>query len=212
MTSLATQLAIHGHPDECYARVNDRAVNALIEPLGAEDRLLFARAYREHYTALLSFVRRRVDTDAEAADLVQEAYLRVLRYRNRAADQQDSSTLKALLYQIAVNLLVERVRVARAQHQLDHIPLEDTLVIVAPIPAHDRQVAGEQDLSRLLAIIKKLPRKRREVFLLRRFQGLSYREIGERLGMSTAAVERNVTRAMAFCRKELFGEGGFGRF
>src|SRR5690606_30353248 len=95
---------------QCCGGMNDSVIKALTQPLNAEDRLLFTRAYREHYTALLSYVRRRVGTDAEAADVVQESYLRVLRYRNR----HEPGALKALLFQIATNLLAERARITHS--------------------------------------------------------------------------------------------------
>jgi RNA polymerase sigma factor (sigma-70 family) len=179
--------------------MSDRVLKVLTDPLKVDDQIFFARAYREHYPALLSFVRRRVGSDSEAADIAQETYLRVLRYRN----EQDVAALKALLFQIALNLLTDRARLARTEHRAETIPLEDELPVIADDPSQYRQVAGSQDLQRALAAVEKLPRKCREVFVLRRLQGMNHQQIAERLGISVKAVERHMTRAIHECRKKV---------
>jgi len=185
-------------PNRVLKALADRTAH----PLTGEDQLLFARAYREHYPALFSFVRRRVGSDAEAADLVQESYLRVLRYRQR----QDMDTLKALLFQIAANLLTERLRLAHTRHQGQHVALEETLVLVETRPAQERQVAGEQALDRLMAAVEELPRKCQQVFVLHRFHGLTRDAIANRLGVSLKTVEKHLTAAIASCRRKVGGD------
>src|SRR5690242_12109991 len=106
------QFAFRALPGECYDGMNDREGRPKVVPLKGEDQPFFARAYREHYDALEAYVRRRVGTTADAADIAQETYLRVLRYRNQA----DAGAVKALLFRIAANLLVIRARIARTRH------------------------------------------------------------------------------------------------
>jgi RNA polymerase sigma factor (sigma-70 family) len=168
-------------------------------PLTGEDQLLFTLAYREHYRALHAFLRRRVDTDVEASDIAQEAYLRVLRYRG----QPDAGAVKALLYRIAVNLLGIRARVARAHHRSQHVPLDEELFLATDDPSQDRQAAAEQQVLRLMATVEKLPRKCRQVFVLSRFQGMSRTEVAQMLHMSIRTVDQHLTRALSICRKRL---------
>lgn len=179
--------------------MSDRVLKALTDPLNVEDQLFFARAYRRHYPALLSFVRRRVTSDSEAADIAQEAYLRVLRYRN----EQDVAALKSLLFQIALNLLSDQARRARTEHRTGQVPIEDELPVFADEPSQYRQVAGTQMLRRALAAVGNLPRKCREVFVLRRLHGLSLQQTADRLGITTKAVERHMTRAIRECRQKV---------
>jgi RNA polymerase sigma factor (sigma-70 family) len=182
--------------------MNDRVVKALIEPLNSEDRLLFARAYREHCGALSAFVRRRVSSDAEAADIVHEAYSRLLRYR----DRQNLETLKSILFQIAINLLTDHARLAHIECRTTSTPLEGEAALPANDPSQFRQLAGEQDLKRVASAIEKLPRKCREVFVLRRFGGMSHQQISDRLGITLKAVEKHITTAVHLCRKKV-GDG-----
>ena len=173
-----------------------------VVPLKGEDHPLFARAYREHYGALHAFVRRRVGTDAEAADIAQEAYLRVLRYR----EQQDVGVVKTLLFRIAVNLLGIRARIARTHRWADHVPLDDELSLIANEPPQDRQAASEQQLARVLAVVNKLPRKCQEVFVLSRFQGLGREEVADILRLSLASVDKYLAMAITALRKRLGDE------
>ena len=168
-------------------------------PLKSDEHPLFARAFREHSADLIAFVRRRVATDAEAADIAQEAYLRVLRYRGERA----LTDLRALLFRIAANLIGERLRIARVQQWAGHVPLDDELAIAADNPSLDREVAGEQQLDRLVTIIGKLPRKCQQVFLLNRFGGLSRKDIAQRMGITLKAVDKHILTALAYCRKTM---------
>lgn len=179
--------------------MSDRVLKALSDPLKVEDQLFFARAYREHYPALVSFVRHRVGSDSEASDIAQEAYLRVMRYR----DEQDVAALRALLFRIALNLLTDRARLARTEHHAEHVPLEEELPLLANDPSQYRHVVGKQELQRALAAVEKLPRKCREVFVLSRLQGMNHQQIAERLRISIKAVERHMTRAIHECRKRV---------
>jgi RNA polymerase sigma factor (sigma-70 family) len=173
----------------------ERAADPPPEPLSSDAQALFASAFREHRQELLSFVRRRVDSDAEAADITQEAYLCVLRYRER----QDLGTLKALLYQITSNLLAMRARTAANRHTADHVPIDTEQPIAANIPTMEQQLADKQRLAQILSAIKGLPEKCRNVFLLSRFHGLSNPEIARRCGISVRMVEKQITKALAAC-------------
>src|SRR5687767_3381707 len=96
--------------------MNDRAEaileNAVVghsDALDERPQSLFVAAFRQYHTSLLRYLRRRVGSDADARDIAQEAYFRLLRYQN----DQDLQSLKALLFRIATNLVGMRARTAR---------------------------------------------------------------------------------------------------
>jgi RNA polymerase sigma-70 factor (ECF subfamily) len=71
-------------------------------------------------------------------------------------------------------------------------------------PPGPEGVLGRMDEeARLLAALGRLGRRYREVLVLRHLEGRSYAQMAEALGLSTAAVEKRLTRARAFLRREL---------
>jgi RNA polymerase sigma factor (sigma-70 family) len=173
-------------------------LDAIGAPLGSESKPLFEAAFREHHASLIHYLRRRVGSDADARDIAQEAYLRLLRYR----DNQSLDSLKALLFRIAINLVGMRARTARAHHWVGHQSLDDELALPAGDPSHEQRLCGEQRLDRLMKIVGRLPTKCQQVFILSRFHDMSYPEIAVRCGISVKMVEKHIARALAICRTE----------
>jgi RNA polymerase sigma factor (sigma-70 family) len=189
------QLAIPGRSAHRLG-MSDQVIRTAVEPLTDADHPLFARAFREHYPDLIAFVRRHVSSDAEAADIAQEAYLRVLRYRN----EKDLTGLRMLVFKIALNLIGMRFRSRRVSQ---HIPLDDDIPLIANTPSQDREVAGQQQVRRLVAALGKLPPKSREALILRRFHGMSVQEVAQRMDTSIKAVEMLIARAAAALEKRM---------
>lgn len=167
--------------------------------LDRDAQSLFDAAFREHYVPLVQYLRRRIGSDSEARDLAQDAYVRLLRYR----ENQNLESLKALLFRIATNLMGMRSRRARARHWNEHQPIDEELAIAANCPSQEQQLGDQQQLDRLMAVIQRLPTKCRQVFVLSRFHDMAYPEIAERCGISVKMVEKHITKALAFCRAEV---------
>jgi RNA polymerase sigma-70 factor (ECF subfamily) len=179
--------------------------NAGVGPAGPandESQLLFVAAFRQYHTSLVRYLRHRVGSDADARDLAQEAYFRLLRYR----ENQDLQSLRALLFRIATNLVGMRVRTARTHRWADHQSLDAEFALPANEPSFEQQVFGEQQLNRLMAVVKSLPAKCQQVFVLSRFHDMGYPEIAARCGISEKMVEKHITKALAICRVEVGGD------
>lgn len=160
-----------------------------------EARARFELVYREHRNTVLGLLRRRLGDDPEIPDLMQEAYLRILRYRDCGPE-----SLKLLLFRVALNLATSHGTGAR--RRLTHLPL-DGLMIAMDAPSIEESAEGEQRMQQLFAAVGGLPDRCRQVFLLRLLHGLRQREIAERCGISTRRVEQHLHRAHALIRAEL---------
>jgi RNA polymerase sigma factor (sigma-70 family) len=170
------------------------------QPLDELSQPLFAAAFREHHSSLLRYLRRRVGSDADAHDIAQEAYLSLLRYR----DNQDLSSLKALLFRIATNLVGMRARVARSRSWANHCSFdEQEQNLSCDSPSHEQRLFGEQQLELLMEAIQGLPTKCQQVFILSRFHDMSYPEIAARSGITVKMVEKHVAKALAICRTKV---------
>lgn len=173
-------------------------IDEMRDPLDSESQPLFEAAFREHHAALVQYLRSRFGNDADARDIAQETYLRVLRYR----ENQDLDSLKALLFRIATNLVAMRARTARAHRGVGHNTLDEELVLPANEPSVEQRVADEQQLDRLMEVIKRLPPKCQQAFVLSRFHDMSYPEIAKRCGISVKMVEKHIAKALEICRIE----------
>ena len=171
-------------------------------PLDSGSKPLFEAAFREHHASLIRYLRRRVANDSDARDIAQESYLRLLRYRK----SQDLSSLKALVFRIATNLLGMRARAALTHQSVEHQPLNEALELPANEPSIEQRLSTEQKLERLMEVIKHLPTKCQQVFVLSRFHDMNYPEIAVRCGISVKMVEKHIANALAICRQEVGGE------
>ena len=174
---------------------------ALAEPLTTSAQALFGNAYEDYHLALVQFLRRRVNNEADVADIAQETYLRLLRYHDRT----DPGALKGLLFKIATNLILLRARTSRNRRLEDTVPVE-SLELQAADPSPERSLLAQQQLDRLLEALKSLPAKCQDVFVLSRFHNLTHAEIALRCGISVKMVEKYLSRALEICH-EAVGKG-----
>jgi RNA polymerase sigma factor (sigma-70 family) len=151
----------------------------------------FVAFLREQRAALAGFLRRRLPTEEDAEDVAQESLMRMLRYR----ESQPPQAWKPLLYRVASNAAVDHARSRHNHRNSEHVSLDEAdLVSQAPQP---EQIAErEQALSLLGGAILQLSPRCRQVFLLHRMEGLTYGEIGVRLGISESMVQKYISRAI----------------
>ena len=153
-------------------------------------------AYREHYDAVRNLLRRRLDNEDDVAELTQEAYLRVLRYRD-----EDEESLKHLLLRVAMNLAVSYRRQARNQPGREDVPLDDDMALAGESPSAAEIFENRERLERAVSTVESLPERCREVFTLSRLEGVRQRGIARRYGISLRLVEKQITQAKAAIRE-----------
>jgi RNA polymerase sigma factor (sigma-70 family) len=162
---------------------------------GEDGRTLadLAELYR-HYAAWLGrALRKRFGTD-RAEDLVQETYLRMGRYQEKAAIRYP----RALLMRVAMNVANDEARRSGRRIAASAVAFEDLA------PGLEPHYAPEQAESVLLKqVILAMPDTYRSVFLMSRFAGLSYEQIAVRLDISVKTVEWRMSKALAHCAREL---------
>lgn len=158
----------------------------------------FADMWKELRPGLRRYLLRQLGSIDATEDAVQETFLRMLRYQAVG----NPGERRALLFRVAASVVADRGRYAKSRHANDHCALEDQ-ELVSDEPQPDRKLSNHQHLVLLQRAILALSPRCREVFLLHRFEGLSYRDIAHRFGTSERTVENQISHALAVCRRAL---------
>jgi len=153
--------------------------------------------YLEHGPEIRRYLARRISCADTAQELVHEIFLRLLRMRQ----VEPIDDPRAYLYRIAANLVADHFRRENGQRRADGADLLDGIADTAP--GQERTVLARDEVRRLERAIDEMPPRRREIFLLHKFEGLSYGEIAERLGIAKNTVMVQMMRALAHCRDRL---------
>jgi RNA polymerase sigma-70 factor (ECF subfamily) len=161
----------------------------------------FVREVLPLEAALMQFLRRSWPNKSDIDDLAQEVYARVY----EAAREKIPQPVKPFVFTIARNLLIDRVRHEQV------VPIEavadlETLGVAVDAPGPDRNVMAQDELRRLQAALEKLPPRCREVVVLGRIEGLSGKEISQRLGIGASTVSEHLANGMSALADLLFGD------
>lgn len=146
--------------------------------------------FREHNQGLVRFLAARLSSDAEAREVAQEAYVRLLQL-----DQpRGMSFLRALLYKCATNLAIDRIRRRRLDREVrDDLPFDFDIDRCSP----EVQVSSAQQMALVERVLREMSPRRRQAVLLSRLHGMSSSEIATTLGVSTRMVRTYVSEALA---------------
>ena len=149
--------------------------------------------YTEHHGWLQGWLGRKLGNACDAADLAHDTFVRLLG-RNSTAGL--GSEPRALLTHIAKGLLVDRWRrqdVERAYLEaIAHLPEPEA-------PSPETRWLILETLYRVDAMLREMPARVRQVFLLSQLDGLTYGEIAEQLNVSLITVKRDMRSAFLAC-------------
>lgn len=160
----------------------------------------FEQFLREQREALMQFLRRRLPTEEDAQDAVQESFARLVRYR----DIEPPTSWRPLLYRIAVNVALDQQRLAKTHHTGQHVSYDQVLYAVpSDNVSPDECLAQQQLVARMWQIVQTLPPRCRDIYVLSRARDMSQPQIAALYGISVKAVEKQITRALATLRREL---------
>ncbi|MCD9033410.1 sigma-70 family RNA polymerase sigma factor [Luteimonas sp. Y-2-2-4F] len=178
-------------------------MSAPAAPLSAERADWLAAQVLPHEAALRAWLGARMGVSVDVDDVVQEAYA-VL------ATLDDVSHIRrprSYLFATARSLVLQQLRRARI------VPIEavaevERLGELRDDATPERNAVSGEELRRVDALIRSLPRKCREAFVLRRLDGLPQREIARRMGVSENTVEKHIGKALRLLADALGRDAG----
>lgn len=141
----------------------------------------------------------------EAEDIVQEVYAKLA----SRANLDEIASPQGYVVQVARSILLAYARRAKI------VPIRlvgsyDEFSLAADDPDPERQASDHQQHQILAQAVEELPGASRSIFTLRVVEGLSYADIGKKMGMTQNAVQKTMARSLAFLADRV-GRGGMGR-
>lgn len=163
-------------------------------PESSEHAHWFFEQVQPHESMLRAWLQGRFPADCDIDDIIQETYVRAV----KAREDGKLFAPKAFLFTTARNLAIDRAR--HLKHaRTESLANSPALDVIDEADAVPEQVARHQEIDILKQAIASLPRKCREIFVMRRVQGLSRQEIATRLGVSTNTVSAQLTIGLLKC-------------
>lgn len=152
--------------------------------------------YRRESTKLERFLRR-FGSRVSSEDIAQESFLKLC-----ATDTTAIDSPRAYLFRTARNLAINALRRDKGA-PVRFVADPESLAAAASAPSPEASASTAEAIRHLNAALATLDPRKREALLLFRVEGWSYREIGDKLGVSHRTVERYVADAVLHCHLAL---------
>ena len=149
--------------------------------------------FDEQSQPLLKFLISRFHDREDAAEIAQEAWLRIYRLDN----PETLRNPRAFLFQTASNLAIDRLRRGGLEKRYHDKEADEPMPIA---PSAERDVAAQQDLAHIERALGELPLKCRQAFVMHRAHGVPYPVIADSLGVSVSMVEKYIIKALKHFR------------
>src|SRR5215210_6958350 len=176
------------------ASISDRKLVANVRR--GDDRA-FEVVYERYNRRIHAYIFGMVKDHQRAEDITQEVFVSALR-RMRATERPIA--FKPWVYEIAKNACIDQFRRSKRAEEIsfdadEGLAPSDYGRLVSPEPVPDAALAAKQQLEQMVGAFGGLSEAHHQILVLRELEGLSYREIGERMGISRPAVESTLFRA-----------------
>jgi RNA polymerase sigma-70 factor (ECF subfamily) len=169
----------------------------LVEATGRGNHEAFESLVKRYQKPLLNFVTRFADRTI-AEDITQEVFLRIYRAAPRF---QAKAKVSTWIFQIAYNQALTEIGRRKRQRNLNEtLPENKGENVRGTLSGNTERYEIEEEI---MSVLGRLPDNQRAALLLRTNEGLSYREIGEILGISIQSVESLIFRARTSLKRYL---------
>jgi len=146
------------------------------------------------HVPLQQFIRRRISDETTGEDILQEVFLKI---HQHIETLNEVKKLESWVYQITRNVIIDEYRRKRPT-----IHLESPEVLALPEELPDDDIITELFPS-VQAMVRNLPEHDRQALILTEYQGLTQKELSERLGLSFSGAKSRVQRARDRLKQQL---------
>jgi RNA polymerase sigma-70 factor (ECF subfamily) len=173
---------------------------ALLQLVAEGDELAFTQLFNRYWNTVYAQSLAYLKSVTLAQDIVQEVFLKLWSKRQSlpAVDRIDN-----FIFIMARNEIVSQLRKKLPSAADNDLPVHLPEQVLQP----DKQLSFRQHNQLLENAVAQLPPQRKLVFTLNRYDGLSYEEIAQQLGISRETVKGHMVKALAFVRTYLVTHG-----
>lgn len=179
-------------------KYKDLTDNVLFEQVTQGNVLAFDTLFVRHYKNLCFYSCKVTCKKEISEEVVQDVFVKI--WENRASLQIEKS-IKSYLYRSVYNLSVNAIRDNKKINS--SVEIDSACLNRQGTDNADGDILLNELESRLFGIINSFPERQKEVFILRRFDGLSYKQISAQLEMSERMVEKYISKSLSALRNEL---------
>lgn len=168
----------------------------LVKKLKEGDSFAFEVLFYKYRNKVKGFATKMVPSQIDPEETVQEVFIKLWLKKEMIDPEKD---FQSYLFSIAKNLILDHLKSAvnRKLYFVDEHFQQDIL--------SDESLDGTVPVDfeeQILSLIEQIPERRREIFRLSRFEGMTYKQIAERLNITENTVDSQIRNALAFLRKE----------
>ena len=168
----------------------------LVKKLKEGDSFAFEVLFYKYRNKIKGFALKIVPAQIDPEEIVQEVFVRVW-LKKDAIDQEKD--FQSYLFSIAKHLVLDHLK--SAVNRKVYFVGEHFQQDLAEEEGMEDSLSEETEVK-LQKLINEIPERRREIFRLSRFEGLTYKQIADRLNISENTVDSQIRNALAFLRKE----------
>jgi len=154
--------------------------------------------YAEYSPKVLSYIRTRVQGQANAEDLCSDVFEKIM--RKIGEYDQSKAALGTWIFTITRNTVIDHFRRSRPQEELDENMQDDEFEV-------DADLLSGESLSELAAALRHLPQQLMDIIVLRYYDGKPLTDIAKMMGLSYGAVKLRHQNALMLLREQLQDAG-----
>jgi len=168
----------------------------LANRLKGGDSLAFETLFYKYKNKVNGFVKKFSPNRIDSEEIVQEVFIKVWIKRDSINPDKD---FQSYLFSIAKNFVLDQLKSSVNQRLYFSDDFFQKDMLIDELPDYDRMIEHEE---RLLKLLEQIPERRREIFRLNKFEGLSYKQIALQLNISENTVDSQIRNALEYLRKE----------
>jgi RNA polymerase sigma-70 factor, ECF subfamily len=182
-----------------YAKAmeNKLKLDIILKQLSQDDKTALEQLFNYFYPRLYNFSKSFLKLDEGIDDILQEVFLKIWQNRKNI---KNTETFNSYIFTITRNLLLNELRSRLNEQKTKEKIFKRSVAEEFLLSEQIEYQEMKEKVDQMVAI---LPERQREVFLLSRKEGLSYKEIATKLDIAEKTVEYHISQAIGVLKKKM---------